>query len=247
MTGPKLNERPVLRTRPGGPARAIDSTATGSKAVARYVRMSPYKVREVLDLIRGHDTERAEEILRFSERDAASLVAKVLRSAIANAEHNKELPGEELFVSACYADEGPTLKRWRPRARGRATRIRKRTCHVTIIVSRLPEEELRKRRAARVPAADRERRRRRAATPNPERERRVRASRRGQQPEASAVPAEQATEATEVTEAPEAAAEGPSELPTGDQATEPGSDVSDVSDAVTEPEATAADQSERDE
>ena len=186
MTGPKLNERPVLRTRPGGPARAVEAGGSNTRAVARYVRMSPYKVREVLDLVRGHDVERAQEILRFSERDAAQLVTKVLNSAIANAEHNQAVSAEELFVSACFADEGPTLKRWRPRARGRATRIRKRTCHVTVIVSRLPENELRKRRAARAPTADRDRRRRggRAAAPSPERERRVRASRRTQGAEA---------------------------------------------------------------
>ncbi|MFN2503729.1 MAG: 50S ribosomal protein L22 [Acidimicrobiales bacterium] len=184
MTGPKLNEQPVLRLRPQGPARAVEPSGTTTRAVARYVRMSPYKVREVLDLVRGHDVERAQEILRFCERDAALLVAKVLNSAIANAEHNQQIAPEELFLSACFADEGPTLKRWRPRARGRATRIRKRTCHLTVIVSRLPETELRKRRAAKAPAAT-ERRRRRAAAPSPERERRVRASRRSQQAETS--------------------------------------------------------------
>jgi large subunit ribosomal protein L22 len=193
MTGPKLNERAVLRQRPDGPPRAVDGGGTSTRAVARYVRMSAYKVREVLDLVRGQDAERARETLRFCEREAATLVGKVLASAIANAEHNDQLAPEELFVSACYADEGPTLKRWRPRARGRATRIRKRTCHVTVIVTRLPEAELRRRRAARAPGAgDRERRRRRAAasTPSPERERRVRASRRAQAPEpAPAAPA----------------------------------------------------------
>jgi large subunit ribosomal protein L22 len=193
MTGPKLNERAVLRQRPDGPPRAVDGGGTSTRAVARYVRMSAYKVREVLDLVRGQDAERARETLRFCEREAATLVGKVLASAIANAEHNDQLAPEELFVSACYADEGPTLKRWRPRARGRATRIRKRTCHVTVIVTRLPESELRRRRAARAPGAgDRERRRRRAAasTPSPERERRVRASRRqAQAPEPRPAPA----------------------------------------------------------
>jgi len=88
------------------------------------------------------------------------MVAKVLSSAIANAEHTLQVVSDELFVSACFADEGPTLKRWRPRARGRATRIRKRTCHVTVIVSRLPESALARRRTER-PAAVAERRRRR--------------------------------------------------------------------------------------
>ena len=131
MTGLKTNER------------------EGTRAVLRYCRMSAYKAREVLDLIRGEDVGRASEILRFSERDAARVISKVLHSAVANAEANDGLDPEELYVSACYADEGTTIKRWRPRARGRATRIRKRTCHITVIVSRLPEDRLVRLRAAR--------------------------------------------------------------------------------------------------
>ena len=119
----------------------------GTKAVAKHVRMSATKVRVVLDLIRGKDFATADEILRFSEREAAQVVRKVLRSAVANAEHNDEQIPEDLFVSACFADEGKTLRRMRPRARGRATRIRKRMCHVTVIVSRMPEAELERRRA----------------------------------------------------------------------------------------------------
>jgi len=119
----------------------------GTRAVLRYSRMSAYKVREVLDLIRGQDVVRAAEMLRFSERDAAIPVAKLLASAVANAQHNDEMDPDELYVSTCYADEGATIKRWRPRARGRATRIRKRTCHVTVIVSRLPEDRLARMRA----------------------------------------------------------------------------------------------------
>ena len=119
----------------------------GTRAVLRYSRTSPSKVREVLDLVRGEHVARAADILRFSERDAARLVAKLLASAVANAENNDGIDPEELYVSACFADEGPTLKRFRPRARGRASRIRKRTCHVTLIVSRMPEEELRRYRA----------------------------------------------------------------------------------------------------
>jgi large subunit ribosomal protein L22 len=114
----------------------------GTRAVLRYARLSPSKVREVLDLIRGKPVHEAEDILRFSERDAAFVVSKVLHSAVANAENNDELDPEELYVSACFADEGTTIKRWRPRARGRATRIRKRTSHITLIVSRLPDNEL---------------------------------------------------------------------------------------------------------
>jgi large subunit ribosomal protein L22 len=124
MTGLKTNERP------------------GTRAVARYIRISPYKVREVLDLIRGQHVQRAAEILRFSERDAALVVGKLLASAVANAENNDAIDPEELYVSACFADEGTTIKRFRPRARGRAGRIRKRTCHITIIVSRMPADQL---------------------------------------------------------------------------------------------------------
>ena len=90
----------------------------GTRAVLRHARVSSYKVREVLDLVRGKPVHEAEDILRFSERDAAIMVGKVLRSAVANAENNEDLDPEELFVSACYADEGTTIKRWRPRARG---------------------------------------------------------------------------------------------------------------------------------
>jgi large subunit ribosomal protein L22 len=124
MSGTKTNERP------------------GTRAQVRYVRTSAYKVREVLNLIRGLDVASAEDILMFTDRGAADVVLKALRSAVANAGNNDDIPPEELFVASCYADEGPTLKRWRPRARGRATRIRKRTCHITIIVARLEGEDL---------------------------------------------------------------------------------------------------------
>jgi len=123
-SGVKTNERP------------------GTRAVAKYIRISPYKVREVLNIVRGEHVQRAAEILRFSERDAAIVVGKVLASAVANAENNDGIDPEELYVSACYADEGVTIKRFRPRARGRAGRIRKRTCHITVIVSRLDADKL---------------------------------------------------------------------------------------------------------
>ena len=119
----------------------------GTRAVLRYCRMSAYKAREVLDVIRGEDVVRAADILRFSERDAALVIGKLLASAVANAQNNDGMEPEELYVATCYADEGATIKRWRPRARGRATRIRKRTCHITIIVSRLPEDRLERLRA----------------------------------------------------------------------------------------------------
>jgi large subunit ribosomal protein L22 len=119
----------------------------GTRAVLRHSRLSAYKVRQVLDLIRGQDVSLAGEILANGDREAATVVGKVLASAVANAAHNDGLDSEDLFVSACYADEGSTLKRWRPRARGRATRIRKRTSHITIIVSRMPDERIARRRA----------------------------------------------------------------------------------------------------
>jgi len=115
----------------------------GVRAQLRHARFSAYKAREVLDLIRDEPVDKALEILQFTERDPAIVIGKCLASAIANAEHNDALPADELFVSACYADEGPTLKRWRPRARGRATPIRKRTCHITVIVSRFSDDQLR--------------------------------------------------------------------------------------------------------
>jgi large subunit ribosomal protein L22 len=121
----------------------------GTRAVLRHAHISPYKVREVLDLVRGRPVHEAIDILRFSERDAAFTVGKILQSAVANAENNDELDPEELFVSACFADEGTTQKRWRPRARGRATRIRKRTSHITVIVSRMPEDQLQRLQAHR--------------------------------------------------------------------------------------------------
>jgi large subunit ribosomal protein L22 len=112
----------------------------GTRAQLRYARFSASKARAVLDLVRGLPVNEAAEVLQFTERGPSVVIAKVLASAVANAEHNDELDGDTLYVAACYADEGPTLKRWRPRARGRATRIRKRTCHITIIVSPMPEE-----------------------------------------------------------------------------------------------------------
>jgi large subunit ribosomal protein L22 len=134
----------------------------GTRAVLRSCRMSSFKAREVLDLVRGVDYTRAVEILDHTERAAAKVVAKLLRSAAANAEHNDGLDPEELYVATAYADEGATLKRWRPRARGRATRIRKRTCHITVVLARMPDEQLARRRA-RAAAEAAERRARRVA------------------------------------------------------------------------------------
>ena len=111
------------------------------RAQAKYVRHSPYKVRRVLDLVRGLPVEEAEDMLRLSPRGATEPISKVLRSAVANAEHNHALDADDLVVAEAYADEGPTLKRYRPRARGRATRIRKRTSHITIELESLKIEK----------------------------------------------------------------------------------------------------------
>jgi ribosomal protein L22 len=105
------------------------------RAQAKYVRTSARKARLVCDHIRGKDVAQARAILAFTPRAAAKDWAKLLESAVANAEHNHELVGEDLKIAAVYADEGPTLKRYRPRAMGRATRIRKRTSHLTITLT----------------------------------------------------------------------------------------------------------------
>jgi large subunit ribosomal protein L22 len=119
------------------------------RAVGRYVRISPYKARQLADMIRGKDLEEARFITTFSPQAAARLVGKVLESAVANAENNNGLRADDLMVVNCFVDEGPTLKRWRPRAYGRATRIRKRTSHITVIVSEREELEKKGRRASR--------------------------------------------------------------------------------------------------
>lgn len=116
-----------------------------TRATLRHLRTAPNKVRQVLGLIRGLEVDDARETLRFCERGAADEVLKLLDSAVANAENNQQMPADELFVHRAYADEGPTMKRWRPRARGRGTRIRKRTSHITIVVARFSDEELQRR------------------------------------------------------------------------------------------------------
>ena len=148
MAGPKTNERP------------------GTRASAKHVKGSASKARRVLDLIRNESVEDARTILRFSETGVSEVVSKVLESAVANAGHNDGIAEDELYVSACYADEGVTMKRFKPRARGRASRINKRTAHITVIVSRYEADEIedrRERQAARggTSAAQAEARRRR--------------------------------------------------------------------------------------
>ena len=131
MTGPKLNEKSF-----------VAGERSGTKATARYVRSSASKARVVLDLIRGLDVVSADQVLQFTDRHIARDVRKVLASAVANAVNNDDQDADELFVVACFADEGPTLKRFRPRARGRASRINKRSCHITVIVARMSDDRI---------------------------------------------------------------------------------------------------------
>ena len=135
MRGPKLNE-----------GATIAGVRSGTKATAKHVKHSAYKAREVLNLIRGLDVRRADQVLQFTDRGIATDIRKVLASAVANATDadNGAYIGDadELFVIACFADEGPTMRRFSPRARGRATRIRKRSCHITVIVARMTDERI---------------------------------------------------------------------------------------------------------
>jgi large subunit ribosomal protein L22 len=113
------------------------------RAQAKWVRSSARKARLVTDLIRGRSVPEARTILAFSSRAVARDVEKVLRSAVANAEANNGWNGDQLYVATAFADEGPTLKRWRARARGRVARIRKRTCHITVVLAPAAERPVR--------------------------------------------------------------------------------------------------------
>ena len=111
-----------------------------AKATVRFVRISPLKARRVVDLIRGRQVEEARRILRFSPHSASRTIEKCLNSAVANAEQTPGVIPQNLIIERAWVDEGPTLKRWRPRAYGRAARIRKRTSHMTVIVKTLGED-----------------------------------------------------------------------------------------------------------
>ncbi len=115
-------------------ARIAENKDRRPKAVAKHIRISPYKVRIVLDIIRGKNYREAVAILENTPKSASEPVKKVLMSAAANAEHNLGMSKDNLFVAACYADQGPTLKRVMPRAQGRAFRILKRTSHITVVL-----------------------------------------------------------------------------------------------------------------
>jgi large subunit ribosomal protein L22 len=110
------------------------------RAEAKWVRVSPRKARLVVEHIRGRSVPEARTVLAFTQRAAAREIEKVLHSAVSNAEANHGLHGDELVVSSVYVDEGPTIKRWRARARGRVARIRKRTCHITIKLQPIPQD-----------------------------------------------------------------------------------------------------------
>jgi large subunit ribosomal protein L22 len=105
-----------------------------SRAVARYLRVSPLKARQVADLVRGKSAAEAVGILRYTNKKSAPLIGKVLKSAIANAEHNYDMDSDDLYISSIYVDEGPTMKRMRPRAYGRADVKRVRTSHITVVL-----------------------------------------------------------------------------------------------------------------
>jgi large subunit ribosomal protein L22 len=199
MTGPKLNERDFVR-----------GERTGTRASVRGSRMSASKARVVLDLIRGLDVVSADQVLQFTEREAARVVRKVLASAVANAINNDNLDAESLFVRACYADEGPTMRRFSPRARGRATRINKRTCHITIVVDTLDDDALKIVQARR----DRAIAGRRAARGGGVADRRARVaksrearSESAEAAESTAVESGEATAAPETTNTPDSAEE----------------------------------------
>jgi len=109
------------------------------RAQAKYVRMSPRKARLVAEHIRGRSVPEARAVLAFTSREAAGEIEKVLQSAVSNAEANHGIAEDRLYISAAYVDGGPVMKRWRARARGRVARIRKRTCHITVLLAELPQ------------------------------------------------------------------------------------------------------------
>jgi len=172
---------------------AATTTNPGARATGRYLPVSPYKVRQVLELVRGLPVDDAERVLQLCEKDAADHVLKLLHSAVANAENNHQLPPDELFVALAWADEGPTRKWGQPRARGRYFRIRKRTSHITIVLERFAVDELEERRRREESTG------RGAAVAQRRRAERVRRSRaradEAEEPEGAEVPPEEEVEA----------------------------------------------------
>ena len=215
MRGPKLNEG----------ATAIGERH-GTKATAKYVRSSAYKARVVLDLVRGLDVQRADQVLQFTDRAIAHDIRKVLASAVANAtnpDNTGSYIGEadELFILACFADEGPTLRRFRPRARGRATRIRKRTCHITIVVARMSDDRLEIVRA-----------RAEGASAGQAANRRARVERSRQRAEAARDAVDAVEETEELEDAADESADDAAEAVETDEAVESADDVDTDEDAA---------------
>jgi len=206
MTGPKTNERP------------------GTRATLRGFPMSASKARVVLNIVRGEDVTTAAEILAGTSREAADVIAKVLASAVANAVNNDAMNAEELYISAAFADEGITMKRFSPRARGRAGKIFKRSTHITVIVSRMDEERLELMRNAR------------SAQAVASRSRRVQSSRRRADQQASFNKREAAHEAqAELDAAAEAEAEANLEASENEQIESDASDDVELEDVGTTP------------
>ena len=125
---------------------AVEIDTGSASATVRYLPVSPYKIRQVLDLVRGLPGDDAIRVLQLSQKDAADSILKLLDSAIANAEHNRQLPADELYLARAWCDEGPTRKSGQARARGRYFRVRKRTSHMTIVLARYESDELEERR-----------------------------------------------------------------------------------------------------
>lgn len=215
---------------------AATAARSGVRAQAKFIRMSPTKVRAVLNLVRGEYINRAAEILRFSDRAASDAVMKVLQSAVANAIENNGMDPAELYISECYADEGPVLRRFRPRARGRATRIDKKTSHITVVVDRLSDEEL-ELRTAREAA--------RGVAPDAAAARRRRVARsRGEDPEAAEASEELVDEVVEeITD--DVPAEELTEV-AEDVADEPTDEVAEAADAVATEDAEDSDEDDPD-
>jgi large subunit ribosomal protein L22 len=157
---------------------AITIDTPSARATVRYLSVSPYKIRQVLDLVRGLPVDDAIRLLQLCEKDAAGDVLKLLDSAVANAEHNQQLPADELYLAKTWCDEGPTRKSGQARARGRYFRVRKRTSHVTIILARYEADELVARRRREESSG------RGAATAQRRRSERVRRSRQREQADA---------------------------------------------------------------
>ena len=140
MRPPVLSEDTGVPKRPLVREKSAARKANADKrprAIAKYVRISSRKVKVVIDLIRGKSVAEAKAILAFTPKAASEPVLKVLNSAVANAENNLDMSADQLFVAEVFANQGPTLKRFRPRAQGRASRIRKRTSHITVILDKV--------------------------------------------------------------------------------------------------------------